>query len=243
MVSQSRHPSEGPGLLTRRQHEIYDYLRESITRNGYAPSLEEIAANFSLSSVATIHEHLKNLESKNMIRRQFNRNRAIEVLRVAGEPRALDVAVLGRVAAGRPIEALDVPESVALPEEMLGRGETFVLRVQGDSMIDELIRDGDLVVVESRETAENGETVIALVCDAAAANGALGELPHGGGDADPPPGEVTLKKFYREGDRVRLQPANPAVEPLVLREDQVRIQGVVIGVIRKYRRQAAQGRA
>ena len=200
-------------MLTRRQQEIYRFLRESIARNGYAPSLEEIAAHFGLSSVATIHEHLTNLQTKNMIRRQFNRNRAIEVLPVAGDARAVEVQVLGRVAAGRPIEALPAPESVAIPEEMLGRGETFVLRVQGDSMVDELIREGDLVVVESRESAENGETVIALVDD----------------------GEVTLKKFYREGDRVRLQPANPAVPPLVLPPEQVRIQGVVIGVIRRYR--------
>ncbi|MFN2432710.1 MAG: transcriptional repressor LexA [Gemmatimonadota bacterium] len=204
-------------MLTRRQREIYDFLRESLDRNGYAPSLEEIAGHFGLSSVATIHEHLKNLESKNMIRRHFNRNRAIEVLPVAGEPRAADVRVLGRVAAGRPIEALEAPETVAVPEEMLGRGETFVLRVQGDSMIDELIRDGDLVVVESREAAENGDTVIALVRQ------------------DGADGEVTLKKFFREGDRVRLQPANPAVSPLVLPDEQVRVQGVVIGVIRKYR--------
>jgi repressor LexA len=204
-------------VLTRRQQQVYEFLRDFIARNSYAPSLEEIAAHFGLSSVATIHEHLTNLESKNMIRRHFNRNRAIEVLPAAGDPRAVEVRVLGRVAAGRPIEALEAPESVALPEQMLGRSETFVLRVQGDSMIDELIRDGDLVVVESRETAENGETVIALVS------------PDGG------PGEVTLKRFYRDGDRVRLQPANPAVSPIVLPDEQVRVQGVVIGVIRKYR--------
>ncbi len=210
-------------MLTRRQQEIYDFLRESIGRNGYAPSLEEIAQHFGLSSVATIHEHLSNLESKNMIRRHFNRNRAIEVLPVAGTRRSVEVQVFGRVAAGRPIEALEAPESVALPEEMLGRGETFVLRVQGDSMIDELIRDGDLVIVESRETAENGETVIALVRD-------------GGGDASA--GEVTLKRFYREGGQVRLQPANPAVEPIVVPEERVAVQGVVIGVIRKYRHPA-----
>jgi repressor LexA len=212
-------------VLTRRQQQIYEFLRESIARHGYAPSLEEIAAHFGLSSVATIHEHLTNLESKNMIRRHFNRNRAIEVLPVAGDPRAVEVRVLGRVAAGRPIEALEAPESVALPEQMLGRGETFVLRVQGDSMIDELIRDGDLVVVESRETAENGETVIALVNDGAAGD----ETAQTGG------AEITLKKFYREGERIRLQPANPAVAPLIVPEDRVRVQGVVIGVIRKYR--------
>lgn len=200
-------------MLTRRQQEVYQFLRESIEKNGYAPSLEEIAAHFGLSSVATIHEHLRNLETKNMIRREFNRNRAIQVLPVTGAPRAVQVQVLGRVAAGRPIEAIEARESVALPEEMLGRGETFVLRVQGESMVEEFIRDGDLVVVESRDSAANGETVIALVGD----------------------GEVTLKKFYRDGNRVRLQPANPAVPPLVLPENEVRVQGVVIGVIRKYR--------
>ncbi len=205
-------------MLTRRQQQIYEFLREFIARYGYAPSLEEIAGHFGLSSVATIHEHLTNLESKNMIRRHFNRNRAIEVLPVAGDPRAVDVRVLGWVAAGRPIEALEAPESVALPEQMLGRGETFVLRVQGASMIDELIRDGDLVVVETRETAENGETVIALVSE-----------------DDEGEGRVTLKKFYREGDRVRLQPANPAHAPLVLAGERVRVQGVVIGIIRRYR--------
>ena len=204
-------------MLTRRQQEIYQFVRDSIGRNGYAPSLEEIARHFRLSSVATIHEHLKNLEDKNVIRRRFNRNRAIEVLPVGGDGRAVDVRVLGLVAAGRPIEALEAPETIALPETMLGRGETFVLRVQGDSMIDELIRDGDLVVVESRETAENGETVVALV---------------DGGD-------VTLKRFYREGDRIRLQPANPALRPLVFPADEVRIQGVVIGVVRRYRARPA----
>jgi repressor LexA len=214
-------------VLTRRQQEIYEFVRESISRNGYAPSLEEIARHFRLSSVATIHEHLKNLEGKNVIRRRFNRNRAIELLPVGGEVRAVEVAVLGRVAAGRPIEALEAPETVALPETMLGRGETFVLRVQGDSMIDELIRDGDLVVVESRETAENGETVVALVTDSG----------DSGGDGGA--GEVTLKRFYREGDRVRLQPANPAVPPLVLPAGRVRVQGVVIGVVRRYRARPA----
>jgi repressor LexA len=233
-------------VLTRRQREIYQFLRDSIERNGYAPSLEEIAAHFDLSSVATIHEHLKNLERKNMIRRHFNRNRAIEVLPVAGTPRAIEVSVLGRVAAGRPIEPLEAPEAVAIPEEMLGKGETFVLRVQGDSMIDELIRDGDLVVVESRSYAENGETVIALVDDGAAtAEGLRSAGGNGaGGAAVAPPeehaldrsaGEVTMKKFYREGERIRLQPANPNVQPLILSEGQVRVQGVVIGVIRKYR--------
>jgi repressor LexA len=218
-------------VLTRRQQEIYEFVRESIGRNGYAPSLEEIARHFRLSSVATIHEHLKNLEGKNVIRRRFNRNRAIELLPVGGEARAVEVSIFGRVAAGRPIEALEAQETVALPESMLGRGETYVLRVQGDSMIDELIRDGDLVVVESRETAENGETVVALVTDPA---DDPGDGRDGGGG-----GEVTLKRFHREGDRVRLQPANPAVPPLVLPADRVRIQGVVIGVVRRYRARPA----
>jgi repressor LexA len=119
------------------------------------------------------------------------------------------VPVLGRVAAGRPIEAIEARESVALPEEMLGRGETFVLRVQGESMVEEFIRDGDLVVVESRDSAANGETVIALVGD----------------------GEVTLKKFYRDGNRVRLQPENAALEPIFA--PHVQILGKVVGVFRQ----------
>jgi repressor LexA len=129
-----------------------------------------------------------------------------------GGGRAVELPMLGYVAAGAPIEAVAGSETIAVPEDLVGRRDTYVLRVRGDSMIDEQIRDGDFVVVEDRKTAENGEMVIALL---------------GGSD-------VTLKKFYRDSGRVRLQPANPAMQPILVDPSSVQIQGVVVGVMRKY---------
>jgi repressor LexA len=126
--------------------------------------------------------------------------------------RALELPLLGVVAAGLPIEAVTTTETIAVPEDLAGRRETYVLRVKGDSMIDEQIRDGDFVIVEDRKTAENGEMVVALI---------------GGSDA-------TLKKFYRENGRVRLQPANPSMQPMLFDPSQVQVQGVVVGMMRKY---------
>jgi len=198
--------------LTRRQREILDYLQEFIQQHGYAPSLEEIGRRFSLSSLATVHKHLSNLQEKGFIRRSWNRSRSVELLSARTGHRAVDLPLLGYVAAGTPIEAISSNESIAVPEDLIGKRESYVLRVRGDSMIDEQIRDGDYVVVEDRKTAENGEMVIALV---------------GGTD-------VTLKTFYRENGRVRLQPANPAMQPIVLDASLVQVQGVVVGVMRKY---------
>jgi repressor LexA len=198
--------------LTRRQREILDYLGEFIQQHGYAPSLEEIGRRFGLSSLATVHKHLTNLQEKGFIRRAWNRSRSVELVPTRGGGRAIDLPLLGFVAAGVPIEAIATAETIAVPEDLVGKRDTFVLKVRGDSMIDEQIRDGDFVVVEDRKTAENGEMVIALL---------------GGAD-------VTLKKFYREDGRVRLQPANPAMQPLLVAAEQVQIQGVVVGVIRKY---------
>lgn len=202
--------------LTRRQREIYDYLAEFIEDNGYAPSLEEIAARFGLSSVATVHEHLENLESKGAVRRDPHRSRAIELTETqGGRPRAvaIELPLLGRVAAGQPLEAITGSETLAVPESLLGRGETFVLRVSGDSMIDEHIADGDYVIVERRDTARNGERVVALI------------------DGE----HATLKTLYREADgRIRLQPANDRMAPLYYDAERVRVQGVAIGVLRKY---------
>lgn len=202
--------------LTRRQREIYDYLAEFIEDNGYAPSLEEIAARFGLSSVATVHEHLENLESKGAVRRDPHRSRAIELTEMqSGVPRAfaVELPLLGRVAAGQPLEAITGNETLAVPESLLGRGETFVLRVSGDSMIDEHIADGDYVIVERRDTARNGERVVALI------------------DGE----HATLKTLYRETDgRIRLQPANDRMAPLYYDAERVRVQGVAIGVLRKY---------
>jgi len=198
--------------LTKRQREILDYLSDFIQQHGYAPSLEEIGKRFGLSSLATVHKHLTNLQDKGFIRRAWNRSRSVEVVpsRVGG--RSLDVPLLGFVAAGKPIEAITTSETISVPEDFVGKHDTYVLRVRGDSMIDEQIRDGDFVIVEDRKTAENGEMVVALLESS----------------------DVTLKKFYRENGQIRLQPANPAMKPLFVAPDHVTVQGVVIGVMRRY---------
>ena len=200
--------------LTRRQKEILDFVDAFLGERGYAPSFEEIAAAFGYSSLATVHEHLSNLERKGYIRKSYNESRSIELLSEDGANSALDLPLLGNVAAGLPIEAIEQRESLSVPADMIRKGkDNFVLRVEGDSMIDEQIRDGDYIVVSSQAIAEEGEMVVALV----------------GGDS------ATVKKLYRDGpDRIRLQPANPEVEPIVADARDVAIQGVVVGVIRKY---------
>ena len=200
--------------LTRRQSEILDYLRGHIEAQGYAPSFEEIAEKFGFASLATVHEHLTNLERKGYIRRSYNESRSIEVLPPRGTARATEIPCPGKVAAGFPIESLMNDETLAVPDDLLPRrGSNFALKVSGQSMVDEHICDGDYVVVHGQPTAENGEMVIALV------NGS----------------EATVKKFYREtGGWIRLQPANGAMQPLRYQERDVLIQGVVVGVIRKY---------
>jgi repressor LexA len=203
--------------LTKRQREILDFIESFIGSYGYSPSFEEIAGFFGYRSLATVHEHLSNLERKGYIRRNYNESRSVEPLE-ATQARTTAAAsglpLLGLVAAGYPIEAIEDTETVAVPEDMLsGHGPHFVLRVRGDSMIDDQIRDGDCVVVDGREVAENGEMVIALVG---------GEL-------------ATVKRYYREGDgRIRLQPANKSHDPQYYQEDEVKVRGVVVGVIRKY---------
>jgi len=203
--------------LTRRQHEILDYLREHIDDKGYAPSFEEIAERFKFQSLATVHEHLTNLERKGYIRRTHNESRAIEIVPPKGQTGATELPLLGLVAAGAPIEALTEGETFSVPDELLPRlGRSYVLRVRGSSMIDEHIKDGDYVVVQERNQADNGETVVALV------NGVTG-------------GGATVKKYYREpGGWIRLQPANAELSPLRVNERDVMVQGVVVGVIRKY---------
>jgi repressor LexA len=212
-----------PHYLTKRQREILSFLDDFIEEKGYSPSLEEVGLGLGLSSLATVHVHLKNLEEKRMIRRLPNRGRSIELTSAGQKWRMekvekkrgnwVEILLLGRVAAGRPIEAVEIPETIEVPLDFVRGRETFALRVQGDSMINEQIRHGDLVIVEKRSTAENGETVVALVEG----------------------NEATVKKFYREADgRVRLQPANDAMEPIFIEADACAIQGVVIGLLRKY---------
>ena len=198
--------------LTKRQREILDFLNEFIEQNGYAPSLEEVGRRFGLSSLATVHKHLTNLQEKGFIKRAWNRSRSVELVPTRVGTRAVDLPLLGNVAAGVPIEAVVGTETVAVPENLVGKRETYALRVRGDSMIDEQIRDGDVVIVEDRKTADNGEMVIALLRGS----------------------EVTLKKFYRDNGRIRLQPANERVQPLVVDASLVQIQGVVVGVVRRY---------
>ena len=202
--------------LTKRQKEILDYLRTFIGTNGYAPSIDEIREQFNLNSVATVHKHLKFLEKKNAIRRVPNQSRAIELLPSPDLSRlnAVQVPLLGTIAAGYPVEAIAGEEKITIPEEFLGEGGTYVLRVKGNSMIEEQICDGDFVIVEDRKIPRNGEVVVALINN------------H----------EVTLKKYFDEGDRIRLQPANPDMKPIILskRSDALEIQGIVIGILRKY---------
>jgi repressor LexA len=201
--------------LTRRQREILDYVSEHIADRGYAPSFEEIAQRFKFQSLATVHEHLTNLERKGYIRRIPNESRAIEVVPPHGQTGATELPLLGVVAAGEPIEASgDAIDTIPVPDSLLPRrGRSYVLKVRGRSMIDEQIRDGDFVVVHERNTAQNGETVVALV----------------NGDS------ATVKQYYREpGGWIRLQPANPDMAPIRVNERDVLVQGVVLGVIRRY---------
>ncbi len=200
--------------LTRRQKQILDYLETYIREQGYAPSFEEIAGHFQFSSLATVHEHLTNLERKGYINRAHNESRAIELTPKPGYAAAVELPLLGQVAAGVPIEAITTPETISVPQDILPRrGNAYALRVTGNSMIDEHITDGDYVVVNSRQTANNGEMVIALI------------------DGD----SATVKRYYREaGGWIRLQPANEAMAPIRAHEEDVLIQGVVVGVIRKY---------
>jgi repressor LexA len=200
--------------LTKRQREILTFLESYTDENGYAPSFEEIAEQFGFTSLATVHEHLSNLERKGAIRRGYNESRAIEILPSESTPRFAELPLLGLVAAGMPIEASLTGETMAVPPDMLRKtGNHFVLKVRGNSMIDEQIRDGDFVVVNERRSADNGEMVIALLEQTSA----------------------TVKRYYREKDgRIRLQPANETMDPIFTDERNLLIQGVVVGVLRKY---------
>ncbi len=222
--------------LTRRQKQVLDFLTNFINKKGYSPSFEEIGEGLGLTSLATVHKHLDTLERKGFIRRGYHQSRSIDVVAVPGRTPFRKTAVrvraarqvsaasemtsthrtefplLGLIAAGQPVEAIPDPETVSLTD-FVGSKEVYVLRVRGDSMVEDHIVDGDFVLVEGKESAENGEIVVALT---------------GGTDA-------TLKRFFREGrGRIRLQPANAQMEPLILPERDVRIQGRVIGILRKY---------
>jgi repressor LexA len=202
-------------VLTPRQKEIYDFVSRFREARGFAPTIAEIRAQFGLSSPSTVHQLLTALEREGLIRRIAHARRGLEIVKQPVPEDVTEVPLLGVVAAGQPIEAILAHEVVNVPEDLLGKGRTFALRVRGDSMIGEHIADGDFVIVESRQTADNGQTVVALI---------------DGSDA-------TVKRFYKERSHIRLEPANPNYEPIIIKPaDRVSVQGVVIGVIRKYPR-------
>ena len=204
--------------LTKRQKEVLNYLVSFLNKNGYSPSFEEIAHALKLTSLATVHKHLSTLEKKGFIRRGYNQSRSIEVVQLPKpvrdeilERHMSELPLAGRIAAGRPLEAVESNETISLSDFARGRN-TYVLQVKGESMREDHILDGDYIVVEQTQVANTGEIVIALV----------------GED------EATVKRFYREpGGKVRLQPANSEMTPIVVPSESVKIQGKVVGVLRK----------
>jgi repressor LexA len=202
--------------LTKRQKEMLDFVTQFIELHGYAPSYREIAAYFNYASVATVAEHIESLVGKGMLHKSDNEARSIQLVKaddIDATP-SIGLPILGLVAAGQPIETLGIhPETLEVPPFMVGRRNSYVLQVKGDSMIDEGIHTGDYVVVTEKPTPSNGEMVIALI------NG----------------GEATLKRYYKEQNHIRLQPSNSAMEPIIIEPGTpIEIQGVVIGLIRKY---------
>ena len=204
--------------ITRRQRELYDFLSRFVSEKGYSPSFEEIKDAMGLTSLATVHKHVTNLEKKGLLTRDYNRSRSIDLLPPRGKLKqsmAVNTGVvlplLGRIAAGRPIEAIENPETISLADFVRSK-EVFVLEVRGESMQDEAILDGDYVLVEKTKAAHNGDIVVALV---------------DGSDA-------TLKRFFREGDNIRLQPSNATMKPIIVPAAKVELQGRGIGVLRKY---------
>jgi repressor LexA len=204
--------------ITKRQRQMYDFISDFVQKRSYSPSFEEIGEGMGLSSLATVHKHVSNLEKKGLLTRDYNRSRSIDLLPPKGKLKqamavntTMVLPLLGRIAAGQPIEAVSNPETISLADFVRSK-EVFVLEVRGDSMQDEAILNGDYVLVEKSKTAYNGEIVVALV---------------DGTDA-------TLKRFFREGENIRLQPSNATMKPIIVPAATVQIQGKVIGVLRKY---------
>jgi repressor LexA len=198
--------------LTKRQRQVLDFIKGFIEEKGYSPSLQEIGIGFGLTSPATVHKHVVNLIDKGLLRRGWNRSRSIEVMEGREPEHVTELPLLGYIAAGSPLEAVLDQTTIALPWTEAGARKLYVLRVKGKSMIEDHIEDGDFVIVEERQTADNGETVVALLRN----------------------NEATLKRFYRENGHIRLQPANKTMEPLIVSETELRIQGIVVGILRKY---------
>jgi len=202
-------------MLTKRQKQILDFIISFIEDNGYAPTFQEIGDYFDLSSPATIHQHIKALEEKGYLKSEYNAKRSLEVLSVKDESMAMafQIPLVGLITAGEPIEAIEEQETIAIPSSLvLQKDNTFVLQVKGDSMVGDGILSGDYVVVERSNYPKNGDIIVALLDNAYA----------------------TLKRFYREQTRIRLQPANGKYKPIYVKD--LIVQGIVRGVIRNYQR-------
>jgi len=204
--------------ITRRQRQVYDFISEFVQKNQYSPSFDEIRVGIGLNSLATVHKHISNLEKKGLLTRDYNRSRSIDLLPPKGKFKqamavntGLVLPLVGRIAAGQPIEAIETPETISLADFVRSK-DVFVLEVRGESMHDEAILDGDYVLVEKVKTAQNGDIVVALVEGT----------------------DTTLKRFYHEGENIRLQPSNAAMKPIIVPAQSVQLQGRVIGVLRKY---------
>lgn len=198
--------------LTAAQKRVYTFIKGYLDAHGYSPSYEDIQKNLGFKSLASVTKHLKQLESRGYIRSPWsNKKRALELVPIA-TAMTRSIPFLGTVAAGTPIEAVEVPDSIEVPNSLLRGGNNFALRVRGDSMIDEGIREGDIVIINKQPHAENGETVIAQIG-----------------------GEATVKKFYQKGNEIELRPANSKMESIRVPSDEVEVIGVVVGLLRHYR--------
>jgi repressor LexA len=199
--------------VTERQRDILQFIRDFQRQRGVAPTHREICDHFGFSSYGTVYKHLSLLEKKGLIRRDWNQKRGVELVDNEPEGRSgvRELPLFGYIAAGRPLDVDVSDETIAVPDHLTSRGENYVLKVRGDSMIEDGILDGDLVIISRRERAENGEMVVANV--------------HG---------EVTLKRLYQEGERVRLQPANSMMSPIYAPARDVSVQGVVVGLMRRF---------
>jgi repressor LexA len=212
--------------VTERQRDILNFIREFQRARGVAPTHREICDHFGFSSYGTVYKHLSLLEKKGLIRRDSNQKRGVELVEEpapvrpatgggagsgSGSGPVRELPLFGYIAAGRPLDVEVSDEMIAVPEHLTSRGENYVLKVRGDSMVDDGILDGDLVIISRRERADNGEMVVANIN-----------------------GEVTLKRLYREGERVRLQPANSYMNPIYAAARDVAVQGVVVGLMRRF---------
>ena len=204
--------------VTARQRQIFQFINRFIEVHKQPPTIAEIGHHFKMSSSASVHNIISALEREGLITKIPNVSRGIEIVKQETTTDEYEIPLLGRVAAGQPIEAILSHETIAVPRDMSGRGRMYALRVRGDSMIEENIQDDDIIIVSSQQTAENGQVVVALI------------------DGN----YATVKKFYREADFIRLEPANPQFKPIFIKTpERIQIQGVVRGLIRQYSVSAA----